>query len=587
MIMERLLASGGFEDEWEDEEDAEVYAQHAAFASMGLPCPDVDGEPCWYCEDEGYGYGDWEGSGEEEPEEEKERPPKAGPGTFCGLKKSFLCKPPAPGTSTQDDTPDHPLLLAMALPQKQQLTAEEAEENAEELVAEEERLKKKAQKKRMKKKRQKDRKRQEKRDQELKSKREAEASSPHSGEFQDEASMASALRSGLPGSEGNSSEASPGGSPSRGTEEEVEEELDLTSTFVSKARLKVSAKPLPPKKEKTVQPDRKEAEEKVKQEDPKSGLQMTPVEQSMVLAERGNESAKNGRYQEAVLLFTEAVKLNPREYRFFGNRSFCYERLQCYAEALQDARLALSLHPGWPKGLFRQGKALMGLKRYVEAARTFEDLLRLGDFRSDAAIQLKRCQVLHLLENGFHGSPSDWSPWAREAYLLLSGDQQSKQAAATTPTSSRSGSAWAGGHLASLTITSSGAKGTMPSAAQAPIRECFAVWVGNLTPRVTEEVLLRYFQPFGPIHSMRHLPRKFCAFINYTQQEAAEAAYATLQGVELEGSKLLLQLKHPVHATPPHTKVHASSQQPLRGEPLRSPPTSSACSWLHSLGHLP
>ena len=40
---------------------------------------------------------------------------------------------------------------------------------------------------------------------------------------------------------------------------------------------------------------------------------------------------------------------------------------------------------------------------------------------------------------------------------------------------------------------------------------------------------------------------------------------SSFQGVELEGSKLLLQLKHPVHATPPHTKVHASSQQTLRG----------------------
>ena len=43
---------------------------------------------------------------------------------------------------------------------------------------------------------------------------------------------------------------------------------------------------------------------------------------------------------------------------------------------------------------------------------------------------------------------------------------------------------------------------------------------------------------FGPIHSMRHLPRKFCAFINYTQQEAAEAAYATLQVSPPQGREI-------------------------------------------------
>lgn len=48
--------------------------------------------------------------------------------------------------------------------------------------------------------------------------------------------------------------------------------------------------------------------------------------------------------------------------RLFGNRSYCYEKLRCYEEALRDAQVALGLQPGWPKGLFRKGKALRGLK---------------------------------------------------------------------------------------------------------------------------------------------------------------------------------------------------------------------------------
>ena len=48
--------------------------------------------------------------------------------------------------------------------------------------------------------------------------------------------------------------------------------------------------------------------------------------------------------------------------RLFGNRSFCYEKMQLYDKALIDADIALSLNPTWIKGLYRKGKALVGLK---------------------------------------------------------------------------------------------------------------------------------------------------------------------------------------------------------------------------------
>lgn len=48
--------------------------------------------------------------------------------------------------------------------------------------------------------------------------------------------------------------------------------------------------------------------------------------------------------------------------RLFGNRSFCYEKLLQYEKALTDAEIALSMNPKWVKGLYRKGKALVGLK---------------------------------------------------------------------------------------------------------------------------------------------------------------------------------------------------------------------------------
>ncbi|XP_063166831.1 tetratricopeptide repeat protein 31 [Candoia aspera] len=548
VIMARLAVEEEEEEEEDEEGAATAYARQWTHAELSQRCPDMNGEPCWYWGDDYSWYENWEDCSEEAEEEEDDNNDKevqnTSHTTFCGFRRSFLCQPSAllpPQSSSQDFA-----LLDLALPQKQQLTAEEAERNAELLVAEEERLKKKAEKKRVKKKRQKDRKRQERRNLELKAKGEASKSS----DGQDEGTLAavpSMLEEGPPDSDGASTEASPGRSCSRSMEEEeeeeeAEEELDLSSTFVSKARLKVGTQPPLPRKEKGGRLSRgRKAETEQKPELQRPELQPTPVAQSMVLADCGNETAKQGRYHEAVLLFTEAIKLNPQEHRFFGNRSFCYEKLQRHLEALCDAQRALRLQPGWPKGLFRQGKALVGLKRYTDAARTFQELLQLDDFRGDAAVQLQKCQIQYLLENRLGCSHPDWNVPPPEARLPPSGERPGGQ---RCPGSSA--------QAVATTLLA-------PSAAKAPVREWFTVWVGNLTAKVTQQVLLRYFQPFGPIDSIRRLPRKFCAFINYTCREAAEAAYAALQGAEVEGCKLVLQLKHPAHATAPPSKAAPSN----------------------------
>ncbi|XP_032079693.1 tetratricopeptide repeat protein 31 isoform X2 [Thamnophis elegans] len=497
--MERLAVGEGEEEEEEEEGERPVRRRRQQQQQRGQPYyPYLNGEPYWYSVINYATYEDWEDSSEEAEENDDSEEVQDGPyTTFCGFRSAFLCPPSAslpPLSSRLDVT-----LLGFTLPQKPQLTAEEAERNAELLVAEEERLKKKAERKRMKKKRQKDRKRQEKRTLELKAKGEANKSSAG----QDEGTLA--LDDGSPDSEGSFNEASPGGSPSRSLEEEeaAEEELDFSSTFVSKARRKVDAQSLLPRNKKGGKNPRERKAEKPPE------LQLTPVEQSLVLADCGNESAKEGLFHEAVRLFTEAIKLNPQEYRLFGNRSFCYEKLQSHAEALRDSQSALSLRPGWPKGLFRQGKALLGLKQYAAAARTFQQLLPLDGFCGDAALQLQKCQRQLSLERRLGCSHRDRDLLPVETQLPLPGKQPggrrcpdgTAQAIATTQRA--------------------------PPAAKAPVRSC--------------------------------------AFVNYSHKEAAETAYAALQGAEEEGRQLILQLKHPAHATAAPSKAAPTVASPGLG----------------------
>ncbi|KAM6362479.1 tetratricopeptide repeat protein 31 isoform 2-T2 [Alca torda] len=532
-------------------------------------------------EDFGHGPGFWyspsrlEESSEEEEEHEEEEEwigfsqhwdlsseNSDAPYNFCGFKKSFLC---------QEPLPTHPLPSALEVkmhrlpaPWGHQLTAEEAEKNAQELVAEEERMKRKAEKKKLKKKKQKDRKKREKLGQELKSKQEDESNT---------SSLNSAVGAGHPqNSNAEKGEGWLGPSPSpclgdstassgeegRGQEAkagEMEDELDLSCTFVFKARQKAGVKLPAPGKEKPARTDNTESGKKAPRKAPEPEpvpLDMNVVEQSLILAGRGNEAAQKGHYAEAVQAFTEAMKLNPREHRLFGNRSYCYEKLQRYEEALRDAQVSLGLQPRWPKGFFRKGKALRGLKRYAEAASTFEELLRLDGANAEAAAQLEACRALlrsspcgQSSSGGVPVSPSLLE--AGEPPLSPSGEwasgscQDTDTSGFVTVVSSRSQARGQG-------QATSSSQQTLPPTH--PARDCYPLWVGNITPRISKKVLHSSFSPFGEIRFIRMLPERRCAFINYTRKVAAEAAYVAMQDAEVEGSRLVLQLKHPSHATP-------------------------------------
>ncbi|XP_032917090.1 tetratricopeptide repeat protein 31-like [Catharus ustulatus] len=168
------------------------------------------------------------------------------PYSYCGFRKSFLCPelpPQQPRTS--------PSVLAARLdrlptPRLTWLTAEEAERNAQELVAEEERAKRKAEKKKLKKKKQKDRKKREKLGQEQKNKENTDPSPPrgHAGAG---TSLNDAEDEGCcpePSSCRGDSTV-----PSEDPEPEdtvvAEEELDLSCTFVCKAREKAGVPACP------------------------------------------------------------------------------------------------------------------------------------------------------------------------------------------------------------------------------------------------------------------------------------------------------------------------------------------------------
>uniref|UniRef100_A0A3Q3L637 E3 ubiquitin-protein ligase TTC3-like n=1 Tax=Mastacembelus armatus TaxID=205130 RepID=A0A3Q3L637_9TELE len=217
---------------------------------------------------------------------------------------------------------------------------------------------------------------------------------------------------------------------------------------------------------------------------------------------QGIEMFEQGQYSQAVDRFTEAIHCDPKDHRFYGNRSYCYWCLEQYSSALADAQKSIQLAPNWPKGYFRKGSALMGLKRYSEAEKAMEQVLKLDQDCKEASSKLLTSRVLQLMELGFE---------ERQSKVLLE--------KFTT---------------VQAVIAASEAQGKRKL-------KCRSLWVGNITFEVTEKDLVDLFKTFGEIESIKVLYERYCAFINFKNANMAAKALVKLQGVELGNSKLVMR----------------------------------------------
>ncbi|XP_047183323.1 uncharacterized protein si:dkey-33c12.4 isoform X2 [Scophthalmus maximus] len=496
-------------------------------------------------------------------------------------------------------------------PQIRQLTEEEANKHAEELIAEEERRKEKTEKNKRKKMRQKEKKRLEKENAVKEILPEEERCKSDSSENLNENPV---IESNTEGNESpecdktqNETEAVGHGESSGGLDktktlltmdkkDEEEKESDFNNSLYA-----CSAKPVPEetcdpqsakerKKGKRKSPEVQQLEEEKpkvmetpdvqkkedeKEEPDKEKPMGATVEEfakmSRELAATGNLWASSGQYEMAMKCFTDAIKFNPKEFRLFGNRSLCYERMHQYENALRDADLALSMEPSWIKGLFRKGKALCGLKRYYEASLIYKEVLKLEDSSAEAKQEIKRAQTLHLMEMGFSWTQSS-EALKKHATLeeaveaLFCGDvNEDPGAGASADTTAdyqvvqeveeeeyddnEEEGEWIvlqPSRPRTQQIKEFDAPVQSRSNSQSPTPHLrnsvkppfFSVWVGSLAPAVTYSTLHELFSRVGAIYSIKMLLEHQCAFVNYTRKEDCDRAIQCFDGMVLEGAPL-------------------------------------------------
>ncbi|XP_041802755.1 stress-induced-phosphoprotein 1 isoform X1 [Chelmon rostratus] len=319
----------------------------------------------------------------------------------------------------------------------------------------------------------------------------------------------------------------------RSTEEEPE--WDVSSAFFANAASHIKPKGS----------SRKSKENK---ENETNGTDTMTKKSASLTAEKGIKLVQEGLYTQAVSMFTEAIKCDPKDNRFFGNRSYCYYCLEQYTEALADAERSIQLAPDWPKGHFRQGSALMGMKRYSEAEKAMEQVLKLDKDCEEAVIELFNCKVLQLMELGFEEGQS---------VLLLEKFSTVQAVLSSCSDVPRAGS-------------------QEPSVVQ-PGSPCPSLWVGNVTTELTEKHLWDLFKMYGEIESIRVLHERFCAFVNFKNANMAARAMEKLNGYCIENTRLVVRypdrrtqrvLPIPLKTCVPVTQQAGAAAGPRRRGPV-------------------
>jgi hypothetical protein len=88
---------------------------------------------------------------------------------------------------------------------------------------------------------------------------------------------------------------------------------------------------------------------------------------SNVKKNAGNRAFTQGKFDQALKFYSEAIEIWPENHILYSNRSATYLQLKTYDKALEDAEQCILLAKDFPKGYFRKAQILMDLNRKEEA----------------------------------------------------------------------------------------------------------------------------------------------------------------------------------------------------------------------------
>lgn len=104
---------------------------------------------------------------------------------------------------------------------------------------------------------------------------------------------------------------------------------------------------------------------------------MSVAQEVQELKEKGNVCLKENKLTEAVLHYTQAIKLDNSNYLLYSNRSYAFLKQDVVPLAFEDALKVISLRPDCAKGYFRKGEVEFVAKHWSDALLSYRVALRL------------------------------------------------------------------------------------------------------------------------------------------------------------------------------------------------------------------
>jgi len=112
---------------------------------------------------------------------------------------------------------------------------------------------------------------------------------------------------------------------------------------------------------------------------------------------RGNELYKKGKYAEAVLEYSDAIKRDPANgmltSRVYSNRAACYNQMGEVLLAVKDCDHCIAADPKFVKGYMRKGAILNKIEQFQDALPVFEKILELDPHNFDGRKGLEAAKV--------------------------------------------------------------------------------------------------------------------------------------------------------------------------------------------------
>uniref|UniRef100_A0A023F8N7 Putative molecular co-chaperone sti1 n=1 Tax=Triatoma infestans TaxID=30076 RepID=A0A023F8N7_TRIIF len=118
-------------------------------------------------------------------------------------------------------------------------------------------------------------------------------------------------------------------------------------------------------------------------------------EEAIEYKEKGNSCVREEKYEEAILHYTHAIKLDPKNHSLYSNRSLAFLKISQYYHAHEDALEAIRLKPDWAKGYFRKGEVEAATFHFSDALLSYRCALELLPDDPTVTDAMKRTTALY------------------------------------------------------------------------------------------------------------------------------------------------------------------------------------------------